>query len=74
MPRGKSLSEKEKDNILNILCSGKSIDGIIATMEQFTKMVWTSIQAPKKDVKAKRSERPPKLSAADKRTLLREAY
>lgn len=74
MPRRTSLTEKEKGKIMNMCCNGKSIDDAAAALERSKKIVWTSIRAPEKCGKAKRSGRSSKFSAADKRISSCDAH
>lgn len=74
MPRGKLLIKEEKGSIMKLKCKGNSIDDIATALEGSTKVLWTFIQASERYGKTRKSERPSKLSALNRRTLLREAH
>lgn len=74
MPREKALTDNEKGKVMNIRCSGKSTDDIATALERSKNVVWTFMQAPEVHSKTKRSGRLPKVCAADKHILLREAH
>lgn len=73
MPPEKSPTEKKKGKIVNMLCNGKSTDGIATALERSLKVVWTFTEASEKYGEAERSKRPSKLSAADGRILFQSS-
>jgi len=74
MPRGTALTAKEQGIIKGLHIAKWSFRAIAKKLNRSPKLVMTYLKGPEQYGKAKRSGKRPKMSAQQKRALLREAH